>query len=483
MRRGIAELSVVGFESALEQVLSDRSQTVLAPRRPFERIENLLGDQERRSLLQFTTGFLLTLNPSRRQAIALFIPLAAVLVIAIIASFSGVLERNNVRVADEGNLLRTYGPPRGDDFGVNQVPWTVAAGMNNPRQRHGSVSLHDGRVLVFGGFDASGPVLTTEIYDPELDMWTTVGNFPYELPNFNPPVVLRDGRVLVVGGSRAQKPDAMFTWYLRDSALFDPETGEWKPVDDILSFGRRNANTVLLPDGRTLLYGGTANRIIGFEQHEVFDPRTVKWARTTDVSDLPEHYLAWSEIEDMNVITVILDSQIKTPTAPSEILPGDMVISLNPDTRWIPLVDNSVNFGSPFISELSNGRLLIGTGSLEFGGSGQAYFVDRDGQVSRLPAPSGLQADNREIRVLATSDGYVGAVAERWQVPVAHNRPAMRTLRDERSTWTLIGTFPSPGLEEFSVTMLGENRVLITGGSTGEVHYSDASYILQLPSE
>ncbi|MBN1334944.1 MAG: hypothetical protein JXB39_03185 [Deltaproteobacteria bacterium] len=62
--------------------------------------------------------------------------------------------------------------------------WTRAASMNQPRAFHAAAPLTGGRVLVVGGFDglsdrgmqAGQPVACAEVYDPETDVWSDVGD-------------------------------------------------------------------------------------------------------------------------------------------------------------------------------------------------------------------------------------------------------------------------------------------------------------------
>jgi len=482
---GISE-SNSAFEDRLERALLDRSQMVLAPPRMFESLRGQLGDQKRRSFVGIIARTVsMPMKPTRRVAVALA-PLVAVLVFALLLSSSGVLFGDGSSVADAptDKLTLDLGPGTHPVIAPQEV-WTIAAGMNQPRQRHGSVSLHDGRILVFGGYNVDGPVMSTEIYDPNTEKWTTIGDFPYGLPNFKAPVVLNDGRVLVVGGSSAQKPKGLSSWYLRTSALFDPATSDWEEIEEFLAYGRRDAETVLLPDGQVLLYSGVGGRIPEFSREEIFNPDAEisndRWFLPTDTPELPEEYLAWADVVRGSGITVIFDGQYRLSDDENpENVPEDVVISLNPDTRWISLPDTP-NFGFPFAGELSNGRVMVGTGSLEVGAAGRTYFFDAGGRALGLSTSSGLVADNRELRVLATVDGYVHDVIEWWQDPLDSERHGTRNVRNGESVWSQIGNFPGPNLEDFSVTQLGSDKILITGGTNSAGSYSDASYILQLP--
>ena len=491
------------FEACLEQALLDRSQNVLAPRRLFDGIENRLGDQRGRSFTEFVTGFLPSTRSRFRRVVSALAPLAALIVIAVLAVSSRLLFGGEPGVADMPPTLDlSLGPPeltidgpedsvaassprdsQGSLF-VTGTPWTVAAGMNQPRENHGSAALRDGRVLVFGGFDAGGPVTSTEIYDSELDTWTTVGEFPYELPNYKPPVVLNDGRVLVVGGSSVREHKKMSTWYRRDSVLFDPASGEWELVEGLLKFDRVNAESVLLPDGRVLTYGGTLMAPTLNSLNEVFDPRTGQWTRQTDLTetDLPGEHRAWGQFG----APIIVDVDDSVDWGIYSLLPTDRVIFLDAKGQWASIDTSKVNFGSLFAGVLSVGRVVIGTGTREFGESGRAYFYDPTSNNPGWVGSSGLDASDRELRALATVDGYVFVVVEVLQDAFTEPELAMRVIANDQSVWKLIGDFPAPTLVNFGVTQISSDKILISGGQLGSGQsgsYSDASYVLQLPPD
>ena len=99
---------------------------------------------------------------------------------------------------------------------------------------------------------------------------------------------------------------------------------------------------------------------------------------------------------------------------------------------------------------------------------------------------SGLDASDRELRALATVDGYVFVVVEVLQDAFTEPELAMRVIANDQSVWKLIGDFPAPTLVNFGVTQISNDKILITGGQLGSGQsgsYSGASYILQLPSD
>ena len=105
--------------------------------------------------------------------------------------------------------------------------WFRAAPLPLPRTELSAFTLPDGRVLVAGGFDASGAATdTTFIYNPPADEWT-------EGPHMNLPrvqhaaVQLSSGDILFIGGDGpASGPSERFDFklgiFVRSRTLGDP---------------------------------------------------------------------------------------------------------------------------------------------------------------------------------------------------------------------------------------------------------------------
>ena len=124
------------------------------------------------------------------------------------------------------------------------------------RSDHTATLLPDGRVLIVGGDPSpGGPIPPAQLYDPDTGEWSIAGHLiHYEARVEHTATLLPDGKVLVAGGSGVFG-GGVYSFALRSSELYDPDTGTWSFAGD--SNTPRDYHTAtLLPDGRPLLVGG-----------------------------------------------------------------------------------------------------------------------------------------------------------------------------------------------------------------------------------
>src|SRR5438552_5845965 len=130
------------------------------------------------------------------------------------------------------------------------------------RTGHVATALSDGRILITGGRDSSGTVLSAaEIFDPATQKSTAAASLG--TPRVaHTATVLKDGRVLVAGGSDANGP-------LASAEIFDPAspiTG-FRPLTNAMGAARSGHTATLLNSGKVLIAGGDDTGTA-----EIFDP-------------------------------------------------------------------------------------------------------------------------------------------------------------------------------------------------------------------
>ncbi|HEX4209258.1 MAG TPA: hypothetical protein VHY56_02605, partial [Candidatus Binataceae bacterium] len=144
--------------------------------------------------------------------------------------------------------------------------------MNSVRAKQSATLMHDGRVLIAGGGDASATAQNSaEVYDPASGKFTTV-------PPMNSPrkeqqaILLSNSNVLLIGGVDAAGR------VLASAELFDPVTNHFTFTTTAfpgsganMSDGRYENSATLLPDGRVLIAGGS-DSVTFLNTAELYEP-------------------------------------------------------------------------------------------------------------------------------------------------------------------------------------------------------------------
>jgi hypothetical protein len=204
--------------------------------------------------------------------------------------------------------------------------FSPATPMLVPRASHAAARLPDGRVLVAGGWDGSGPTATAEVYDPRADRWTRVGDM--SVPRASGIAVpLEDGRVLVVGGGQGRLGN------LASAEIFDPVTSAFSPVG---SAATNHYLATRLADGRVLLTGGEDADGSILATAEILDPATGAFEATGSMATARVKHAA-ALLPDGEVL-VIGGSDTRGYAArfsTTEIYdPGTGTFSPGPDMEW-----------------------------------------------------------------------------------------------------------------------------------------------------
>jgi hypothetical protein len=178
-------------------------------------------------------------------------------------------------------------------FDPNLNVFRPGVSLLKPRRLHTATVLNNGNVLVVGGYTGQeqsttylypyGPqqLRQVEEIDPRGVQKTKVTTLqrPREL---HTATRLQDGRVLVAGGVWGEDT-------LRDCEMYDPKQQTWKSVAP-MQFPRTRHTATLLPDGRVLVIGGSVGKAIDqvmaspqkeiYASCEIYDPKTDRWTLT-----------------------------------------------------------------------------------------------------------------------------------------------------------------------------------------------------------
>ena len=138
-----------------------------------------------------------------------------------------------------------------------------AGSMTVARQKHGSVLLRDGRVLIAGGVydDLRGAIPSNaELYDPSTSRFEPVRDInTTHFKVINAVVLLDSGLVCIAGGGAFVE-------------VFDPTTGLFSRVESDADLARYYATATVLADGNVLIVGGTSRGVDAHADALLFIP-------------------------------------------------------------------------------------------------------------------------------------------------------------------------------------------------------------------
>jgi N-acetylneuraminic acid mutarotase len=151
--------------------------------------------------------------------------------------------------------------------------WTQDGDMTDARLLHQAVRLADGRILVTGGFGATGYLTSAEVFDAQAGRWSRVQ--PMSVARVaHAAAPLPDGGVLVVGGASDG------TTYAASAERYDPASDRWSQAG-VMATPRAWHSATPLDDGRVLVAGGYFKQganttFVGTA--EIYDPNTNAWS-------------------------------------------------------------------------------------------------------------------------------------------------------------------------------------------------------------
>jgi hypothetical protein len=209
-----------------------------------------------------------------------------------------------------------------------KVPWIASGSMFQPRADHTATLLNGGKVLVAGGYDASGaPTATSEIYDPATGLFTTAGSLPSKSTGHTATLLScacsTDGKVLVVGGGNSS------------SQIFDPVARTWASAGGLGS-NRSYHTATTLQNGKVFIVGGSDNSSKPIASTLLFDPATGSVSNGPSLAYARERHVAvllgdgrvlisGGRAKAGNGYTVIATAEVYDPARGAISLAGAMV--------------------------------------------------------------------------------------------------------------------------------------------------------------
>ncbi len=196
-----------------------------------------------------------------------------------------LIEATNLQVARKGHTATRLqdgrilivggenqsGPvAEGELFDAAAGTFSLGPALQTPRTEHIAILLPDGRVLIAGGRVDNQKLANTEIWDPN-------SNSSSSGPSLNQPraghsfTMLSDSRYLVAGGDDAGTAE-----------IFDPASQSFIVLSSGLLTPRYSHSAVLLHNGKVLVAGGLDQNGQALATAELFDPETMSFSPVTN---------------------------------------------------------------------------------------------------------------------------------------------------------------------------------------------------------
>lgn len=285
------------------------------------------------------TGNLTTL---RRENTVTLLPNGKVLIL-------GGLNSNTVSAASALNTAELYDPATGF--------FTATGNMTTPRDLATATVLPSGKVLVVGGYDATGATLASaELYDPATGAFTATGSMSVPRQEHTA-TLLPNGKVLIAGGVKWAFP----TTFYASAEVYDPATGQFT-LTSTMNSPHVDHTATLLSNGKVLVASGEGSvNPDGSNQQitpiaELYDSSTGTFTPTGSMNIGRFNQAATTLFDGRVLITGgYADVNTRTATASAEIYDSGT-------GTFTPTGNMNVTRAEHSSTLLPNGTVLIGGG-------------------------------------------------------------------------------------------------------------------------
>jgi hypothetical protein len=322
--------------------------------------------------------------------------------------------------------------------------WSFTGSLNTARGQHKATLLPDGKVLVAGGVDSSGPAfVSAELYDPASGTWATTGNLNFSRFGHTA-TLLPNGMVLVSGGD--------YLGGIRASAeLYDPASGTWT-LTGSLNMGRVQHTATLLPNGMVLVTGGIDFSSIAFATAELYDPASGTWTFTGSLNTARRLHTATLLPNGMVLVAGGVDTNF-TPLASAELY--------DPASgTWTTTGSLNAAHGLHTATLLPNGKVLVAGGEeSSFHPSASAELYDPANGTWTVTGSLNNAHESHTATLLPD-----GRVLVAGGEDSSFHPSASAELYDSASgSWTTTGSL-NTARAVYTATLLPDGMVLVSGG-------------------
>jgi len=311
-----------------------------------------------------------------------------------------------------------------------------AASLITGRNRHTASVLHNGKVLVVGGFDSSGALVTAELYDPATNTWSAAGSLTTARYSHTASV-LSNGKILVAGGYGS-------SGYPTSSAeLYDPATNSWTTAGTP-AYSRAAHQASVLNNGNVLVTGGWGPDYL--KATEIYNPATNSWSAAAPITTGRYHHTA----------SVLTNGKVLVTGGINQAAPLSSSELYDPATNsWTASGSLATPRGHHAASVLPNGRVLV------TGGGNAGTSVELYNPLTNSWSPAGSLTSERALHTAnVLSSGKVlvtGGNANGYLTSTELYDPAT-------NSWTALGGLAT-ARSQHAASELSNGTVLVTGGN------------------
>jgi hypothetical protein len=250
----------------------------------------------------------------------------------------------------------------------------LSAKLGVERGEAGFVTLPSGQVLLAGGYNEKEFNLkSAELFDPNTDTFETISELTSERDG-PAAALLHNGKVLIVGGYSGGKE-------LNSAELYDPATKTFEALSAKMGEPRYLPVAATLPNGNVLIAGGYNETGGGrsLTSAEVFNPGSGTFEALAAKMAIARDEEAFSALPDGAVLIAGGWNSVETNLKSAELF--------NPSTGNFETLPNlNVERDGPAAALLQDGRVLIVGGYGKLGGVGEETWL-KSAELASFGAP------------------------------------------------------------------------------------------------
>jgi hypothetical protein len=174
---------------------------------------------------------------------------------------------NNTKALAAGSAHPVYQQTAEVYNSTNDIWTSTSTNMSNGRYAHGAALLKNEQILIMGGINSSGSILSSaEIFIPSSNSFTNANSMNIGRALFTT-TLLNDGTTVLVtgGGDTNDRMTATAELYI---------SGSWVFTSSNMTQPRAYHAAVLLNDGNVLIAGGGNGDSISYSTAEIYNPTT-----------------------------------------------------------------------------------------------------------------------------------------------------------------------------------------------------------------